>query len=152
MDDTGGRRLAAPLEKGAKAARRVLEPLRGPKRRVWRRIHLGIDEERLEIRAVKVTGSNVGDAPMLPELLDQIAPDQEIGTLTADAACDTRKCHDAIADRGANSTVRWPSSQSGSPCPMASPHLAYPSPRPRDEPVRGKGKPGHKPVCAREPV
>jgi hypothetical protein len=30
MDDTGDRRLAEPLEKGAKAARRVLEPLRGP--------------------------------------------------------------------------------------------------------------------------
>ncbi len=73
----------------------------GPKRRVWRRIHLGIDEERLEIGAVEVIGNNVGDAPMLPELLDQIAPDQEIGTLTADGACDTRKYHDAIADRGA---------------------------------------------------
>ena len=32
---------------------------------------------------------------------EQIAPDQKIGTVTADGACDTRKCHDAIADRGA---------------------------------------------------
>jgi hypothetical protein len=72
----------------------------GPKRRVWRKIHLGVDEETLEIRAVEVTSSNVGDAQMLPELLDQIAPDQEIGTVTADGAYDTRKCHDAIADRG----------------------------------------------------
>jgi len=34
-----------------------------------------IDEETLEIRAIKVTGSNIGDATMLPDLLGQIAPD-----------------------------------------------------------------------------
>lgn len=44
----------------------------GSRRRVWRKIHLGIDEETLEIRAVEVTSSNVGDAPMLPDLLAQI--------------------------------------------------------------------------------
>ena len=27
----------------------------GPKRRVWRKVHLGIDEQTLEIRAVEVT-------------------------------------------------------------------------------------------------
>jgi hypothetical protein len=44
----------------------------GSKRRIWRKIHIGIDEETLEVRAVKVTTSTVGDAPMLPELLNQI--------------------------------------------------------------------------------
>lgn len=38
---------------------------------------------------------------MLPELLDQIDPNQEIATVTADGVFDTRKCHDAIANRGA---------------------------------------------------
>ena len=52
----------------------------GPKRRVWRKIHIGIDEKTLEIRAAEFTTSDVGDAPMLPELLDQIPPDQEIGS------------------------------------------------------------------------
>ena len=32
----------------------------------WRKVHLGIDEETLEIRAVEVTSSDIGDAPMLP--------------------------------------------------------------------------------------
>jgi Transposase DDE domain len=73
----------------------------GAKRRVWRKVHLGIGEQTLEIRAVEVTGSDIGDAPMLPELLSQIPPDQDIASVTADGACDTRKCHDAIADRGA---------------------------------------------------
>jgi hypothetical protein len=52
----------------------------GSKRRVWRKIHIGIDEQTLEIRAAEFTTSNIGDAPMLPELLDQIPPDQEIAS------------------------------------------------------------------------
>lgn len=77
----------------------------GPKRRIWRKIHIGIDEETLEVRAVEVTTSNVGDAPMLPELLDQIPPEQDIDSVTADGAYDTRKCHDAIAARNAHAVI-----------------------------------------------
>ena len=77
----------------------------GPTRRVWRKIHLGIDEQTLDVRAVEVTGSHIGDAPVLPDLLSQIPEDQEIGSVTADGADDTRKCHDAIADRGAHAVI-----------------------------------------------
>ena len=77
----------------------------GVKRRLWRKIHIGVDEQTLEIRATEVTGSRVGDAPMLPELLDQIPPDVELGTVTADGAYDTRKCHDAVTDRGAHAVI-----------------------------------------------
>ena len=77
----------------------------GTKRRVWRKIHIGIDEKTLEIRAAEFTTSEIGDAPMLPELLDQIPPEQEIGSVTADGAFDTRKCHDAIAARGAAAII-----------------------------------------------
>ncbi|UWR91074.1 IS5 family transposase [Phaeobacter inhibens] len=77
----------------------------GSKRRIWRKIHIGIDEETLEVRAVEVTGSNIGDAPILPELLDQIAADEQIGSVTADGAYDTRKCHEAIAARGAAAVI-----------------------------------------------
>ena len=42
---------------------------------------------------------------MLPELLDQIPPDQDVGSVTADGAYDTRKCHDAIAARGAHAVI-----------------------------------------------
>ena len=70
-----------------------------------RKVHLGIDEHTLEIRAVEGTSSDVGDGPMLPELLAQIPADQDIASVTADGACDTRKCHDAIADRGAAAII-----------------------------------------------
>ena len=46
--------------------------LGGTKGRVLRKIHIGIDEQTLEIRAAEFTTSDVGDAPMLPALLDQI--------------------------------------------------------------------------------
>lgn len=77
-----------------------------------REVHIGIDEEALEIRCVKGEQANatvseepanespIGDAPMLPELLSQISPDEEVGAVTGDGAYDTHKCHDAIADRG----------------------------------------------------
>jgi hypothetical protein len=77
----------------------------GPKRRIWRKIHIGIDEETLEVRAVEVTSSNIGDAPMLPDLLNQILPDQDIGSVTADGAYHTRKCHEAIAAREAHAVI-----------------------------------------------
>ncbi len=68
----------------------------GTKRRVWRKIHIGIDEKTLEIRATEFTTSNVGDAPMLPELLDQIPQIRRSGSVTADGAFDTRKCHEPL--------------------------------------------------------
>ena len=42
---------------------------------------------------------------MMPELLDQIPPDQEVASVTADGALDTRKCHDSIAARGAAAII-----------------------------------------------
>jgi len=77
----------------------------GSKRRIWRKRHIGIDEETLEVRAVEVTGSNIGDAPVLPDFLNQIPPSQDIGSVTADGAYDTRKCHEAIAARNAHAVI-----------------------------------------------
>lgn len=55
----------------------------GSKRRIWRQLHIGIDERTLEIRAVEITGNDVGDAPVLPILLAQIPQDEEIGSVAA---------------------------------------------------------------------
>ena len=77
----------------------------GPKRRVWRKIHLGIDEETLEIRAFAATWIHIVYSPFQPDLLSQIPAGEEIGSVTADGAYDTRKCHDAIAERGAHAVI-----------------------------------------------
>jgi len=42
---------------------------------------------------------------MLPELLGQIPPEQDIGSVTADGEYDTRKCHDAIAAPNAHAII-----------------------------------------------
>jgi hypothetical protein len=78
----------------------------GPsKPRDWRKVHLGIDAETLEIRAIEITGSRVGDAPILPDLPDRIPDDPPLGIVTADGAYDTRTCHAAIAARGAAAVI-----------------------------------------------
>lgn len=77
----------------------------GARRRVWRKVHLAVDESTLEVRAVEITGSGVGDAPVLPDLLDQVLAGEEIASVTADGACDTRGCRDAIANRGADAVI-----------------------------------------------
>ncbi|MEN3110144.1 IS5 family transposase [Uliginosibacterium paludis] len=69
-------------------------------RRQWRKVHLGIDAQTLEVRAIEVTANSVGDAPMLPALLEQIPPDEPIESVGADGAYDTKACHAAIASRG----------------------------------------------------
>lgn len=77
----------------------------GARRRVWRKVHLAVDETTLEVRAVEITGSHVGDAPVLPDLLGQIPSHETIGSVTADGAYDTRRCHDAIAEREAHAVI-----------------------------------------------
>ena len=59
-------------------------------RRQWRKVHLGIDAQTLEIRAIEVTDNSVGDAPVLPHLLAQIPPDEKLASVSADGAYDTK--------------------------------------------------------------
>ena len=90
-------------------------------RRQWRKVHLAMDTATSDIRAVEFTPSSDGDSPVLPELLDQIPEGEEIGTVTADGAYDTRRCHTAIIDRHATAII--PIRKNGRPwkedCPAA---------------------------------
>ena len=74
-------------------------------RRQWRKVHLAMDTATSDIRAVEFTPSSDGDSPVLPDLLDQIPEGEEIGTVTADGAYDTRRCHTAIVDRQATAII-----------------------------------------------
>ncbi len=53
----------------------------GAKRRVWRKIHNGIDEKSLEIRAAEFTTSDVGAAPMLFEASQNPMPRSAAGVV-----------------------------------------------------------------------
>jgi hypothetical protein len=93
--------------------------------RQWAKVHLGIDAETLEIRAIEgeqanatgprgpANGSRVGDGPMLPKLLEQIPLEEPIGTITADGAYDTRACHSDVASREATAVI--PTRRNGRP-------------------------------------
>ena len=86
-----------------------------------RKVHLAMDTATSDIRAVEFTPGSDGDSPVLPELLDQIPEGEEIGTVTADGAYDTRRCHTAIIDRQATPII--PIRKNGRPwiedCPAA---------------------------------
>ena len=59
---------------------------------------------------------------MLPELLGQIGAHHAVASVTADGAYDTRKCHDAIADRGAAAVI--PPRRNAQPWKEATPGAA----------------------------
>jgi hypothetical protein len=86
-----------------------------------RKVHLAMDTATSDIRAVEFTPSREGDSPVLPDLLDQIPHEEDIATVTADGAYDTRRCHSAIIARGGTAII--PIRKNGRPrkedCPVA---------------------------------
>ena len=75
------------------------------RRRQYRKVHLAMDTATGDVRAVAFTSSDKGDSPVLPDLLDQFPPDEQIGTVTGDGAFDTRRCHTAILERGGTAVI-----------------------------------------------
>lgn len=64
-------------------------------------MHLGIDANELEIRAIEGIDNSVRDAPMLPELLAQIPAHEPIASVGSASAYDTKACHTAVRVRRA---------------------------------------------------
>ena len=73
--------------------------------RQWRKLHIGIDAETLQIRAVQLTTNNVSDSQVLGDLLDQIPPDERIDSVYTDGAYDTKCCRKVISDRQAHAVI-----------------------------------------------
>lgn len=64
-------------------------------RRQWRKIHIGIDAETLQIRAVQLTTNNLSDSQVLGGLFDQIP---RIDSVYTYRAYDTKCCRQLISD------------------------------------------------------
>ena len=74
----------------------------GPeRRRQWRKLHIGIDAQTLQIRAICVTSNEVTDAAVVADLLDQVPRHETIRSLTGDGAYDTQPVYEAVIQRGA---------------------------------------------------
>jgi hypothetical protein len=73
--------------------------------RQWRKLHVSVDAETLQILAADVTDSAQRDHTVLAPMLETIASqtDVEIDSVHADGAYDKRACYDALEHHGA-----WP--------------------------------------------
>lgn len=74
-------------------------------RRQWRKLHIGIDAETMQILAVQLTTNNVSDSQVLGDLLDQIPPDEQIDFVYTDGAYDTKRCRQVISERQAHAVI-----------------------------------------------
>ena len=77
--------------------------MRRGRRRIWRKLHLGVDETTKEIVAVDLTTSQIHDSHQLPDLLDR-TPD-DVAQVSGDKAYDCRGCYASILERGAEPTI-----------------------------------------------
>jgi IS5 family transposase len=73
------------------------------RRRVWRKLHLGVDEKSRLIVSAVVTEKNRSDDKVLPELLDQYQG--KYHQVSADGAYDSHSCFNEITRRGAKATI-----------------------------------------------
>jgi len=67
--------------------------------RTWRKIHLGVDAQTLEILSCRVTNSRVQDSAVLEALLSDI--ESPLSTVIGDGAYDTFPCYQSVEQRGA---------------------------------------------------
>ena len=70
-----------------------------------RKLHIAIDAETLQIRAIQLTTNNVSDSQVLGDLLDQIPQDERIDSVYTDGAYDTKRCRQVIADQQAHTVI-----------------------------------------------
>jgi hypothetical protein len=73
------------------------------KRRTWRKVHLGFDEETGEVMACVLTEKEGHEKNMLPTLLDEVS--ETIDHVSGDGGYDFKTCYDAIADREARAVI-----------------------------------------------
>lgn len=71
------------------------------KRRIWRKLHLGIDEATQDILAVDLTENSVGDQAHLPNLLNEIPKNVRLKQVSADGIYDSHACYNDVHKRGA---------------------------------------------------
>ena len=74
-------------------------------RRQWRKLHIAIDAETLQIHAVQLTTNNVNDSQVLEYLLAQIPLDEKIDSVYTDGSYDTKHCRQIILDRDAHAVI-----------------------------------------------
>ncbi len=115
---SAARVLGMPASMVALAGAFVGRSTWGSTKRRWRsgrsRVHWRLVDVYVDGPEEPVDKSQFGDAPVVPDLIGQIPMAESIGSVTADGAYDTRRCHDAIADRGDHAVI--PPRRNDEPC------------------------------------
>lgn len=73
------------------------------KRRTWRKLHLCVDEETLEIIVAGGSTNSVSDGEMLPLMLAEVR--DEVCQVSCDGIYDQRKCYEAINGVSARAAI-----------------------------------------------
>ena len=73
------------------------------RRRIWRKLHLEMDEKSKDIVAADLTTIGVHDSPHMPKVLDLVGDD--VCQVSGDRAYDTGACYQANLARGAIPTI-----------------------------------------------
>jgi len=72
------------------------------KRKTWRKLHLAMDADNFQIKAMELTASNIHEGKCFPALAEQI---DAIGDMYADTAYMSQECFDAIAAKGGRAVI-----------------------------------------------
>ena len=73
------------------------------KRRTWRKLHIGVDAETLEIVACETTTNSVSDGSQVEPLLTAVP--EELAAVKADGAYDQAAVYQLVAARGATAVI-----------------------------------------------
>ncbi|WP_368158061.1 IS5 family transposase [Aeromonas sp. R10-2] len=73
------------------------------KRRVWRKLHLAVDQATHDIVAAEISLENVHDAEVLPTLLNPLR--RKLGRVYADGTYDSKASHQLILRKGATACI-----------------------------------------------
>lgn len=73
------------------------------KRRTWRKLHVCVDEQSLEIIVAGGSTNSVSDGEMLPAMLAEVR--DEVCQVSCDGIYDQRKCYEAINEVGARAAI-----------------------------------------------
>lgn len=66
------------------------------KRRTWKKLHIGVDEENGDILVAEATNNDTADSEMLKPLLEQLPKEVKINQVSTDGAYDKRKCYQVL--------------------------------------------------------
>ena len=68
------------------------------KRRIWKKLHLAVDESNSQIKSVSLSDHSFKDNELFEDLLEGI--DDKISQVSADGAYDSRSCYNICKDKG----------------------------------------------------